>query len=138
MKLHPFPVIGFLGLLAYVLRMHEMSLAASLVDIILEEMRKSGASRLVCAHVRHGSLSNVVPGALSLGFEVMTKGTALEAARLEMEEEALVLSCGACAGEFSPPPLATALFAPCPVCGEEIGHTVLAGKTLYLDHIEVE
>ena len=62
----------------------------------------------------------------------------LDGARLETEEEALVLACGACAGEFSPPPVATALFTPCPLCGEEIGHTVLAGKTLYLDHIEVE
>lgn len=118
--------------------MHEMALAASLVDIIREEMSKSGATRLICARVRHGALSNVVPDALAIGFEVMTKDTDLDGARLDMEEEALVLACGACGGEFSPPPVPTALFTPCPLCGEEIGHSVLAGKTLYLDHIEVE
>ena len=118
--------------------MHEMSLAAALVDIIREEMGKSGAARLVMARVRHGALSNVVPDALSLGFEVMTKGTDLEGARLELVEEALLLACGACGREFSPDPSPTALFAPCPFCGEVIGHAVRAGKNLYLDHIEVE
>ena len=118
--------------------MHEMSLAAALVDIIREEMRKNGATRLVLAKVRHGALSNVVPGALSLGFEVMTKGTELEGAPLELAEEPLLLACAACGWEFSPPPSPLALFAPCPHCGEETGHTVRAGKALYLDHIEVE
>lgn len=119
-------------------RMHELSLAAGLADILREELRKSGNARLVRAKVRCGALSNVIPEALALGFELTVNGTELEGARLDIEEEPLKLSCGACAKEFLPEPSPVALFAPCPFCEEEIGHAVLAGKTLYLDSIEVE
>lgn len=118
--------------------MHEMSLTSSLLDIIREEMKKHGASRLILARVRFGALANVVPEALSMAFEVLTQGTDLDGSRLELAEEAILLACGECGREFSPPPSAASLFAACPQCGQELGHLVLAGKSLYLEHIEVE
>ncbi len=118
--------------------MHEMSLASALLDIIRQEMHRHGASKLLCAQVRCGALAGVAPGALSLGFEALTAGTDLQGARLELIEEPLQLACGACDTEFFPEALPTALFAPCPVCSEEIGHRVLAGKALYLDNLTME
>lgn len=119
-------------------RMHEMSLTVSLLDIVREEMQKHGATRLLMVRVRHGALANVVPEALAMAFEVLTVGTDFDGAALEMIEEPVRLVCGGCRKEFEPVAVATAVFAPCPLCGEEIGHVVLSGKELYIDHIEVE
>lgn len=118
--------------------MHEMSLATSLIDIVREEMRKHGVARLSLVRLRCGALANVVPEALSMAFEVLTDGTDLAGARLEMTEEPLRLACGKCGREYSPEASAAAIFSPCPFCGEEIGHRVLAGKELYIEHMEVE
>ena len=130
--------IGFLIFLAYRLFMHEMSLTTSLLDIVREEMNKHGASRLLLVRVRFGALANVVPEALSMAFEVLTQRTEFEGARLELEEEPILLACGECGREFSPPPAAAARFSACPHCGQELGHRVLAGKSLYIVHLEVE
>lgn len=118
--------------------MHEMSLCMSLLEIVRQEMEKHGAARLVSVRVRHGALANVVPEALSMAFEVLTIDTDLAGARLDMTEEPVTLACGACGREFAPAPGLTARFAPCPQCGEELGHRVLTGKELYLEHLEVE
>ncbi len=120
------------------LRMHEMSLTVSLLDIVREEMKKHNAAKLLLVRVRYGALANVVPEALAMAFEVLTQGSELEGARLALDEEPVLLSCGGCAREFRPETTAAARFAPCPSCGEELGHTVLTGKELYIDHIEVE
>lgn len=119
--------------------MHEMSLTVSLLDIVRQEMRKHGAKTLRMVRLRHGALTNVMPEALSMAFEVLIQGTDLEGARLEMTEEAVRLACGNCGKEFEPgAPRAAALVAPCPFCDEAIGHMVLSGKELYIDHIAVE
>ena len=119
-------------------RMHEMSLTVSLLDIVREEMQKHGATRLLMVRVRYGALANVVPEALSMAFEVLTVGTDFDGAALERIEEPVRLVCGGCRKEFEPAAVATAVFSACPLCGEEIGHVVLSGKELYIDHIEVE
>jgi hydrogenase nickel incorporation protein HypA/HybF len=117
--------------------MHEMSLVASLLDMARQEMRARSAAKLLRMRVRYGALANIAPEAFLLAFEIMTKDQDLAGARLDMVEEPLLLACGGCGGKFSPSPLPAALFASCPVCGEEIGHLVLAGKGLFLDRLEL-
>lgn len=119
-------------------RMHEMSLVVSLLDIVRQEMEKHRAERLVLVTLRCGVLANVVPEALALAFEVQTGGTPFEGARLELTEEPVRLRCS-CGKEFSPAAsTAATVFSACPGCGEEFGHLVLAGKELYVDHLELE
>ena len=118
--------------------MHEMSIIAGMLDIIKQEMQKHTATKLIKVRVRHGSIAGVVPESLELGFEVLTSKNEFAGAVLELEQEALRLACGSCGAEFSPEPSKTSLFTPCTACGEEIGHTVLAGKALYIENIEIE
>jgi hydrogenase nickel incorporation protein HypA/HybF len=54
-----------------------------------------------------------------------------------MEETPVVLRCRSCGREFTPE-VPSAAFAPCPGCGEELGHTVLSGRELYIDYLELE
>jgi hydrogenase nickel incorporation protein HypA/HybF len=128
----------FLFFFAYHACMHEMSLTNNLLHIIREEMRKHGATRLLRARVCFGALSNVVPEALDMAFEVLTHGTELQGAFLELHEEPALFACGECKREFSPSSAASSVFAACPHCGGELGHQILSGKSLYLDRLEVE
>ena len=118
--------------------MHEMSLAMSLFDIAKQEMDKHGKTKLVGISLCCGTLSNVVPEALQRGFEIILKHTAHCDAKLNITEIPLKLSCGKCAKEYCPEVSYAAVFAPCPFCGEEIGHTVISGKELYIEKLEVE
>jgi len=131
--------LAFRGLWRTMFRMHEMSLVGNLLDIIQQEMEKHHAKRLLLVRLRCGVLANVVPEALSMAFEVQTSGTSFAGTQLELRMEPLCLRCGGCGREFFPEGDTHAtIFSVCPVCGEEIGHSVLTGKELYIDHIELE
>ena len=115
--------------------MHEMSIAESIVSIADEEVKKHQLQKLLLVRVHYGALSNVVAESLSFCFEAMTMNTPHAGARLELEELPIVLRCG-CGAQFTPDQ--RDLFAPCPQCGENLGHTVEQGRELYVQHIEAE
>ncbi|MFW5734302.1 MAG: hydrogenase maturation nickel metallochaperone HypA [Oceanidesulfovibrio sp.] len=117
--------------------MHEMSITQSLLEIVRQELEKHGASKLLSVHVKHGTLANVVPEAMDLAWEVLTKDSDLAGATLTLEEIPLELECCACRHRFQPES-GQFLLAPCPECGEELGHAVVSGKELYLDRLEAE
>ena len=66
-------------------RMHELSIAMSLVDTICEELPKLGAVVVRAVHVRVGALSGVVPDALTFAFDVAADGSPIAGARLDVE-----------------------------------------------------
>jgi len=117
--------------------MHEMSLVTTLLTLVEEELTKHQLTKLRVVRVRHGVLANVVPEAMSFAFEVLTQGGPFDGARLELEEEPLVLRC-ACGAGFSPERAQGLRAALCPACGETWGHTVEKGRELYLQQIEAE
>ncbi|KAF0233928.1 MAG: hydrogenase nickel incorporation protein [Desulfovibrionaceae bacterium] len=96
--------------------MHEMSIAQSILDIIQQEMEKNGLTQLIRAKVKFGGLTNTVPEALETCFMALTVKTPLESAVFELNR----------------------MLVPCPACGEDLGHTVLAGKELFIDYIEAQ
>ncbi|MFP4070835.1 MAG: hydrogenase maturation nickel metallochaperone HypA [Desulfovibrionales bacterium] len=117
--------------------MHELAIAESLVNLIQQELEKHGATKLLKVRVKHGALATVVPEALQMSFEALTRDTNLEGAVLETEEIPLIVRCRECGEEFTPEE-GDAFIMPCPKCGAEFGHEVIQGKELYLDHLEAE
>jgi len=117
--------------------MHELSIATSLLSLIDEELKKRQLEKLLAVRVRHGALANIVPEAMRFAFAALTQGGPFEGARLELEEEPIVLHCS-CGARFSPAQKNELLFAPCPACNEMLGHRVEKGRELYLQHIEAE
>lgn len=117
--------------------MHEMSVADSILRIVADEMEKHQMRSLHLVRVRHGALSNIVPESLTFCFEALTLDSPWKGARLELEELPVILRCGGCGATFTPPGR-EGLFAPCPACGEVLGHAVEQGKELYVQHIEAE
>ena len=117
--------------------MHEMSIITSVLALVREEMGKHNVTRLHKVRLCCGDLANVVPDALTFAFEALTAGTELEGAVLETERVALSLRCPTCGHTFSPDEKRV-LAVPCPACGEAFGHEVVAGRELYLQHLEAE
>jgi hydrogenase nickel incorporation protein HypA/HybF len=115
--------------------MHEMALAQSLLSLAEEALVSRDCRRLVLARVEYGVLSGVMPEALRCCFEILTKGTPHEQARLELVLLPLRLRCPFCGETFGGEDR-EALTTPCPGCGEFFGHIVEQGKEMILSHIE--
>ena len=117
--------------------MHEFSLMASVLDIAAEEMGRHGARRLKLLRLRCGELDHAQPESLHMAFQAMTAGTASEGARLELEEEPLLLRCTLCGQDFHPADK-NGMFAPCPYCGKGPSYRVEKGEGIVLEHLEAE
>jgi len=112
---------------------HELSLVASVFEVLEEEARKHGARRVLAVVVRVGVMSGVVPDLLESAFETYKKGTIAEAARLEIVSVPVKLRCPDCGGEavredtdFS-----------CAACGSRRVE-IVEGREIVVERIELE
>lgn len=113
--------------------MHEMALTESLVELIEDESRKQGFSRVRVIRLELGAFGGVDPDAMRFCFDAMTKGGLIEGALLDIvikPGEGWCLDCAESVEIYE-------RFAPCPRCG---GHHVQAapGDDLLLNELEVE
>jgi hydrogenase nickel incorporation protein HypA/HybF len=65
--------------------MHELSIAVSIVDGALEELRRHGAAEATAIYLRVGRLSGVDKDALQFSYGLACQETALEHSRLIIE-----------------------------------------------------
>jgi hydrogenase nickel incorporation protein HypA/HybF len=113
--------------------MHELSIALSIVDGVLEEAKRLGAAQVEAVHLRVGRLSGVDKQALLFSYGVASQETALERSRLVIEDVDVVILCPACGAERSPrsfPVLA------CGECGA-MAQRVVHGEELEITGMEV-
>ncbi len=113
--------------------MHELALANSLVETILDVARKHEARAVTAATLEIGELTCVDPDTLAFAFEVASKDTVANGCQLKMQRIPLEISCKACGhqGQVDSTSLG------CPVCGE-VSVKVSAGRELRLVSIDVE
>lgn len=116
--------------------MHELAIAQGILDIVREEMAKHGAAKLDRVHIHHGRMANVAPEALTFAWENLIRGTDLEGAEMLTEEIAVRMKCAGCGVEFEPED--DFILAPCPDCGEDLGHQLLKGQELYVFRLEAD
>jgi hydrogenase nickel incorporation protein HypA/HybF len=113
--------------------MHEMSLAQNIIEIVEQVMHTNRVRRVRLIRLEVGEFTAVVPDSLSFCFEVMTKDTPLEGAKLEMIPVPLTGRCGHCKEEFR---IRDHNFI-CPHCASAAIETI-AGKELLVREIEAE
>jgi hydrogenase nickel incorporation protein HypA/HybF len=113
--------------------MHELSIAMSIVDAVLEEAQQR-AVRVSAVHLRLGALSSVVKDALLFSYEIACQGTLLEGSHLIVEDVPVVVFCPQCNERRTLP--SVQLFA-CPECGAPTGN-IVQGKELEVFALEVE
>lgn len=93
--------------------MHEMSLTEGVVEILRDEARKQGFSRVRLVRLEIGAIGGVDPQAMEFCFDAVTRGTLAEGARLEIVTtpgQGWCLDCGKTV------PLSER-FGACPDCG---------------------
>jgi len=108
--------------------MHELSIAGAVVDTAL---RHAEDRRVLLVTLRVGQLRQVIPDSLAFYFEIVSRDTLVEGARLEQVVVPVRMRCEDCAHEWEPEQRFR-----CPQC-EGVGE-VLAGDELEVDSIEVE
>jgi hydrogenase nickel incorporation protein HypA/HybF len=77
--------------------MHELAITQSVVDTVTE---RTGTASVTSVRLRVGRLAGVVPDAVRFCFEMVTAGTPLEGAELEIEEPEGRGRCRTCGDEF--------------------------------------
>ncbi len=113
--------------------MHELSLIASVFEVLEEQAREHGASRVTRVVLKVGTMSGVVPELLVSAFDIYKKETLAETARLDIVVVPVKLRCPDCAGEavredtdFS-----------CAACGSRRVE-IVEGRELIVERIELE
>jgi hydrogenase nickel incorporation protein HypA/HybF len=108
--------------------MHELAIAQTIVEAVSEHTHGACVS---VVHLRVGKLAGVVPDAVRFCFELVTEGTALQGARLDIEEPEGRARCRICASEFVLPDLILL----CPCGSAEVD--LLGGRELSVTSVEV-
>lgn len=115
------------------LPMHEMSLTEGVVEILIEESRKQGFSRVKVVRLEIGAIGGVDPLAMEFCFDAVTRGTLAEGAKLEIIRtpgQGWCLDCGKTVE-------LTERFGACPECGAY--HVQMTGgDEMRVKELEVE
>lgn len=113
--------------------MHELAIAQSLLDIVLEEAARHGVSQVARVGIKVGAFTNVVADSLSFCFDLIKEGTAAAGAQLVITPVPLAGTCADCGAEVVLPEP----FSPCPECGSAKVR-LNQGQELFVDFIESE
>ena len=78
--------------------MHELSIAQSVVDAVVE---RADGRQVLRVRLQVGRLSGVFPDALRFSFELVTEGTGAQGATLEIDEPQGRAICRSCAADLT-------------------------------------
>ena len=112
--------------------MHEMALAASVLEIVEGTAQRNGGARVSAVWLEIGALSQVEPEALRFCFDVVTRGSLADRARLEIVTTPGAAWCMPCGETVA----LAALGGPCPHCGS-YQLAVSQGEAMRVKQIEL-
>ena len=112
--------------------MHEMSLAAGVMQIVEENAITQGYERVIGVWLEIGRLSQIEIDSMRFCFEAVTSGTVAEGAKLEILE---VPGSGLCLGCQASVEIVQR-FDPCPLCGEYMVQ-ITGGTEMRVKELEV-
>jgi hydrogenase nickel incorporation protein HypA/HybF len=113
--------------------MHELSIVASLFEIVEEKAKEQQAVRVVRISLKVGQLAGVVPEFLQTAFDSYKRDTIAAEALLEITSVPLRVKCRKCQAVTEKDDF---VFT-CPACGStEL--EVLEGTELLLDKLDLE
>jgi hydrogenase nickel incorporation protein HypA/HybF len=113
--------------------MHELSIAISMIDQILEVSASRGGLEVEVVHLKLGSFSGVCKDALLFAFEMSCEGTPLAGSQLVIETIPLVIHCSVC-GQDQAPPSMYQLW--CPECRTPSAE-IVTGREIEVASLEV-
>ena len=113
--------------------MHEMAITRSVLSIALDEAKKHNARAVRSVELLIGEYSGAIPACVEEYFNILSRGTIAEHARLVIKRQPARVSCADCGydGETKP------VYALCPACGGE--HIrIVSGTQFCVNSLEVE
>lgn len=115
--------------------MHELSIAQSLVDIVVQELaaRGIGPGRLRTVRLAAGRMQGIVPDSLQFAWDVLIADTPAAGAALVVREVPILVRCKACGAEGG---IEWPLFR-CGGCGGG-DLEIVEGRELHLESMEIE
>lgn len=108
--------------------MHELAITEGVVAAVTERLPDA---RVTCVRLQVGALCGVVADSVRFCFDLVTQGTNLAGALLEIEQSPAVCRCASCGSEFAPD---------WPIMACECGSAdvaVLSGQELKILSVEV-
>ena len=114
--------------------MHELSIVQEIVRTIEQGLRDAGAAGPVrIVHMTIGKLTAIVPDSVRFYFELITKDTPLEGAKLDIRDMPVAVACADCGRETEVEDINFI----CPVCGS-MNTDIVRGRELFIDSVEVD
>ena len=80
--------------------MHEFSIAQSLIQLVLAEAEKAHARKVLKVSLNFGELTGVVSDSLSFCFDLLSKSTIAENAKITIEKVPIRGYCSPCKVNF--------------------------------------
>lgn len=80
--------------------MHELSIMANILDIVLKSAEENDAKKVRSVSLRIGALSDIIPEWAQSYFEMLSKDTIAEDAKLVIEKVPAVIECRSCLKSF--------------------------------------
>ena len=112
--------------------MHEMGIVRGFLEAALEAAEQHQAPRIAGVSVVIGELANITDDAVRFNFELLSRGTPAEGAKVTIRRELPGVICRDC-GVASPESTEQV----CPSCGS-VRVEVSGGLQCYLESIDVE
>lgn len=113
--------------------MHEYPFTKSIIDIAERIAREKKAKKVTAIKLVVGELSGYIGDSIEFYFDIISKGTMAENAKLDIKIIKAKLYCPYCKKYFDRAPLASE----CPECKKEVVITDI-GKECYIESVELE
>ena len=113
--------------------MHELAITQSILDIAQKVAAEHGAAKVKSVRIMLGEYSGVVPQCIQDYFDVVSKGTVVEGAFLDIRRLPVIIRCNACKKESR----INRLHVACPECGST-DLKLIQGREFYIESLEVE
>lgn len=113
--------------------MHELSVSESLLEIALRHGNSANAKRIKDLYLVIGQLSSIIDDSIQFYWDIISKDTIAEGARLHFKRIQTELLCLDCNHRYNPGNHTLA----CPSCGSA-RIKILSGEEFYLEAINVE
>ena len=114
--------------------MHELSIAASIVDTVTESVSAYPGARVKEVRLRVGALASVVEDSLQFCWELATEGSPLAGAALVINKLPVIVHCDACGVDTE---IEGVQSFRCSRCGEPAAD-LRQGRELEIEAIEIE
>jgi hydrogenase nickel incorporation protein HypA/HybF len=113
--------------------MHEYAVTESIIKTAVEAADNAGASAITEIRLVIGDLSTIIDESVQLYFDIISKDTKAEKARLVFNRVPAQFKCRDCGEVYNKPVKGF----DCPRCGGQ-GMPTGVGREFYIDSIEVE